>query len=362
MPTQFVLYPIQRIARDLNHGGPDDDHFDDSILPLATIEGATIEDISSLIRDGEFDDLKGHLSDDSIKLLQRIKYAIVHRAEDFEDNGNGRYTLARDLLTRSQNIVAEIAACLRLIRPTSQRTQMYSGAITQDGKFSTKVLNHPLTFVASPENQSLFTISTQDIRDLLIYAPLFRAAMHGPYWKFRMAVQMHEAGHFQNTDWKARYFLWTSALESLFTSNPTIGRKQHSGSLVASERIMDHLGRNTSIYPPRELTSLQADPGVTVQDVINDLYCLRNHIAHGDKVPDYYSEPTVRVGQMGPLSRADMLMEAISFIVRRSLLKILRDGLLNHFQEGPSSEAYFTDKGLTLKQLPRPLQYHNCRG
>jgi hypothetical protein len=361
MLTQFSLYPIQRIARHISLGGIDDEHFDSSILPKTTVEGATIEDVSAVIREGEFEFLRGHYPNKSIKELEAIKYAIIHRAADFEDDGKGGFVLANELLKRSENIVAEIAACLRLIRPTSQKTQICSGAITRDGAFSTRHLNDPLTFVNSPQNQVLFTIRTSDIKELLDYAPLFRAAMHGPYWKFRMAVQLHEAGHFQNTEWKARYFLWTSALESLFTSNPTSNRRQHSGSLVASERIMEHLGANTSIYPSGELTSLQADPGITVQDVIGDLYCLRNHIAHGDKVPDYYYEPTNRVGSWGALARNDMLMEAISFIVRRSILKILRDGLLHHFQDGPSSEAYFTAKGLTLRQLPQPLQYYCCK-
>src|SRR5580698_135125 len=137
MLTQFAPYPIQRVARDLSHGGPDDDHFDESILPLTTVEGATIEDVSPLFAEDEFDYLKGHFSDESIKLLRRLKFAIVHRAADFEENGDGRFTLAHDLLTRSQTIVAEIAACLRLIRPTSQRTQMLTGRITREGRFTT---------------------------------------------------------------------------------------------------------------------------------------------------------------------------------------------------------------------------------
>jgi hypothetical protein len=55
MLTQFSLYPISSIARDLMHGGADDENFDDSLLPLPLMEGATIEDISSLISADEFE-------------------------------------------------------------------------------------------------------------------------------------------------------------------------------------------------------------------------------------------------------------------------------------------------------------------
>jgi hypothetical protein len=362
MPTQFAMYPIQRIAQGMNYGGPDDYHFDPSILPITTVEGATIEDVSALFAEDEFDYLKGHLTDDSINLLRRIKYAIVHRADDFEDNGNGRYTLARDLLIRSQNIVAEIAACLRLIRPTAQRTQMLSGGIRREGGFSIRVFNDPISSVELPANQLHFTVSTEDIQELIFYAPLFRAAMQGENWKFRMAVSMHELGHFQNYDWKARYFLWSSALEGLFTSKPRTNWQEHSGARVASERIKDLLGATTSIYPPRELISLQSDPGITVGDVIGDVYCLRNHIAHGDKVPDYYYQLTDRFGPMGQLKRVEMLLEAISFVIRNSLLKILKDNLVSHFQDGPSSEAYFTGKRLTKSLLHTSLRTYICKG
>ena len=54
MLTEFSLYPISSVARDLMHGGADDENFDDSALPFPLIEGATIEDISSLISADEF--------------------------------------------------------------------------------------------------------------------------------------------------------------------------------------------------------------------------------------------------------------------------------------------------------------------
>jgi hypothetical protein len=116
---------------------------------------------------------------------------------------------------------------------------------------------------------------------------------------------------------------------------------------VAKERIKEMLGPGTSVYPPEELSRLEANPSLTVADVLDEIYCLRNHIAHGDMIPGHYFQTTGRSSLNGPLVRIDMLIENISFIVRRSLLKIMKDNLLAHFRDAASSEAYFDTLQLT---------------
>jgi hypothetical protein len=342
------MYPIERTAHKFPRGFDDDD-FNATLLPLEIIEGARIEDVSSLITDDEFNVFKHELGTRAIEKLEKIKYAIIHRFPEHEIDSDGKFHAASELLHRSQNIVAEIAACLRIIRPTSQHTQMCFGHVKDDGTLFNIGFNNPLEFVDAPQNQKLFRVRTSDIQDLIYYAPLFRAAMQGPYWKFRMAVQMHEAGHFQNTEWKARFFLWTSALESIFTSQSL--DRQHAGSFVASERIKFLLGSGSSIYPPGELMSIQKNPNLTVADVIRDIYCLRNNIAHGDKVPDHYFYATGRDDLNGGVNKVSMLLEAVCFILRQSILTILKKGLIQHFADGPSAERYFAAHNLTRKFL-----------
>jgi len=82
-----------------------------------------------------------------------------------------------------------------------------------------------------------------------------------------------------------------------------------------------------------------ANPNLTVADIVDEIYCLRNHIAHGDKIPEYYYQAIGRSEFGTDLNRIDLLIEAISFIVRRSLLKILKNNLLSHFQDSGSSEV-----------------------
>ena len=74
-------------------------------------------------------------------------------------------------------------------------------------------------------------------------------------------------------------------------------------------------------------------------------------MAHGDKIPDPFFQDVLRHGLNGDVVKAEVLMEAASFIIRKSLLKILRDGLLNHFTDASSAEAYFSTQNLTKSAL-----------
>lgn len=50
-----------------------------------------------------------------------------------------------------------------------------------------------------------------------------------------------------------------------------------------------------------------------------------------------------------------VLFEAQSFIIRESLLRILKDNLLCHCENASASEAYFGNEGLTRKTLKARL-------
>ena len=209
---------------------------------------------------------------------------------------------------------------------------------------------------ASVPNQRLFFIRSSDIEKLRFYAPRFIEAIEGDHSKYIMAVDMYQSGFFQHSYWKVRFFLWTAALEALFTSHTS---EEHRGSLVAKERIKWVLGEDTLIYPSDELTEFDTDPKLKVRDVIDEIYCLRNHIAHGDRLPQYYFETVGRKAiDESPIYMGEMLSEAISSIVRQSLLVILERGLISHFKDAPTAENYF--KGHTKSILKRRSNPKTC--
>lgn len=338
----------------------DDDDFDPMIVPFKITDDLTIEDVSDLIPEDEFEIYRPVLGTYSHELIERIKYAIVHRYTQYEIDGlNRAITFGFTTTEHSQTLVRSAAACLRLIRPMTQHLQLFQGEINDRGHFCRIGFDTPLDSVMNPIAHRTLSFRTVDAQNLKFYLPLFLAAMNGHYWKFRMAVHMHESGCFQNNDWRAKFFLWTTAVESLFTTQSP--RSENSGSLVAIERIKFFLGSKTSIYPPDELSSAYVDPNLRIEDVVRELYCLRNHIAHGDRIPDYYFQQAGRQDILkGDISRYDMLLEAVSFIIRHSLLKILRENLLDKFADVSESDSYFRAQGLTRTTLRSRLPQHPC--
>ena len=193
--------------------------------------------------------------------------------------------------------------------------------------------------------QKLFRLRNKDVDRLKVVAPMFLAAIKEKS-KFNISAEFFNAGYFSTRYWQARFNLWCTALEALFTSNHT----DHRGSLVAKERIRFFLGPKTLINEAGDIPSDQPQPSTTVEGVLDDLYELRNCMAHGDYPPDRFWE-IIRWDYADSVNRVEMLNEALSRIVRASLLRILEDGLLPHFKDGPSSQSYFAAHKLTKPEL-----------
>jgi len=335
MQNKINLYAIHGISHDW-----EDEPFDESKLPCPIIPTVTIENVSSMFGEDAFRIFEADLSKRDLKSLKAVKYAIVHRFQTTSYHDEESQKL------ESGQIVYNIAACLRLIRPMRQFAMWIHGTPRDDGTLDVGGFDHPAELMEVPAIQKDFRLRNRDIEELQKLGPKFVDALAGEYWKFRMPLGLQDAAHFIDNQWKARMTLACSAIEAIYTSQ-TLDR-EHSGSRVAKARIKWFLGEKTSIYAPGDVPSFYLGGGKepTISDVLDDLYEVRNCIAHGDRVPDRHF---AQVGSVG----LTVLEEAASFIVRASLLKMLRDDLLEHFKGGPESQAYFASHDLIRSRLPK---------
>ena len=203
-----------------------------------------------------------------------------------------------------------------------------------------------------PSIQKDFRLRNRDIAELQSLAPKYLAGLAGEYWKFRMPLSLQDAAHFIDNQWKARMSLSCSAIESIFSSQTQ--DHEHSGGRLVKARIKWFLGENTSIYAPGDVPSfVLRGKEPTIGNVLDDLYDVRNFLAHGDRVPDkYFSQFSHSAGYTTTeTNQLAVLEEAASFIVRASLIKMLQDDLLENFKGGPESQAYFTKYGLVNSRL-----------
>jgi len=255
---RVTLYPVAGLA-----GAWEDEPFNHSQLPATIVPGVTLEDVSSMFHDETWKWVAHEIGKRDLEVLERVKHAIVHRYASSQ-YGTGEPEMA------SARVVNEIAACLRLIRPMRQFALMISGPLKADGVIQIQSFDHPVHLMEIPEIQKGFALRDRDLGELQSVAPQFVTAMAGDYWKFRMPVSLYEAGHFQDREWKARFSLWTSAIEAIFTSQTR--DREHSGSFVAKARIKWFLGETTKIYTPGDVPSfMPAQDEPTIGEIIDDL-------------------------------------------------------------------------------------------
>lgn len=348
--THFSLYAIYG----LSHENWGNHRFDLSRLPFEIVDGVCIEDVSGCFRENEFHYVEKKLGSDATEDLKGIKYALVHRfngAATFEDK---EFIPEHEHVTNSEKLLGNIAGCLRLIRPMRQTASHMRGTIKEDGTFYIDSFQSSANMMDVPEVQKLYLLRDQDADDLKLLAPKFLRAFKARCLKFILAARFHELGHWQSGEFgMARYMLWSSAIESIYTTR----HAQHSNSTVAKARIKWFLDAGTSIYEPDDfpLEMTAPDPPITVGNVVEELYELRNCLAHGDTIPDKFFKDVLRQGYNGDLNIYSVLFEAQSFIIRKSLLRILRDGLTAHFADAPASEAYFTTHKLRLNDIRPPV-------
>jgi hypothetical protein len=311
----------------------------------------SIKDVSHLLDDETFILVEKCLSQDDVKKMRSIKYAIVH---EYEAYGSGaiRVDDSQTPDERSEYLTRMAAACLTIIRPMRQRAMLVQGEIDEKGHLSLNHFEHPIE-LETPMLHRLFHLRSGDAEELRELLPMFMEAYEKDIEKFKMAVEFYWTGHYNYQFPKPRFLLWVAALEAIYTSQ----LPEHKGKLVATERIKFFLGEKTPIYTKRDMPVNSQLPAYTVTDVVDDIYNVRNCIAHGERIPDKYFAKYRRRHLGGELVESmDVLYESLSFLVRATLIKILRQKVLGEFENGHSSAAFFSRFGLVDSKLRKKLQ------
>lgn len=316
------LIPLEKIA---------DPIFDLSKLPFTIVPGVQVADVSSLLPPSEFEYMKSEVGSYQLRYFtSTVKYGFVHRYElsDLDDD---------DTTRNKKDLLNNVFCLLRLIRP-HRRQGGVQGDITS-GSISFKQTTFPHDTLDVPEALKLFAVRNKDLEELVTLLPDFLKAMQGPYWPFRMATQYYYMGYEIN-DWKGRFLYWgSSALHALYS---------HSEKKIVP-RVKAFLGENTLIYEPKEHPDFEFLPPnpLTIKDVLGDVNEVRNCIAHGDKIPDKFFAPGGgRQTLGGAVNYLTVLDDSLSFIIRQSLLRILRDKLVEQFKSRHQYSMYWKTLGV----------------
>jgi predicted amino acid-binding ACT domain protein len=324
---------------------------------ILAAENLTIEDVSQVIAPDAFSLWKSEcfLSRDTARDLEGTTYAIVRRYSTETE---------RDvkLESYSAEVVDMAVACLSLIRPTRRsRAGSVTGRLIANGVFVPQSFR-TTNFVEVPEIQKLFTIRSQDIdllRNLLpefiqLYQRDGTGELKDEYEPIRMAVQLYDQAY-EIPHWKARHILWWAAIESLYGNNEDAVIARIYAFLGNKDMS---LGFQRSIYEKGDIPSCftpSPDQDHKLGEVVPLIYRVRNESAHGQKVPNprftHVSHPLDC-----SVCLLDVLAEAVTFIIRKTVIEILRRGFRDKFKDrGTREDFWLREYGLNSKQSKKRL-------
>jgi len=322
-------------------------------------EGITVEDVSSLITEDTFSLWKEdcYISKDTAEALENISYAIVHRY-------TSKYERDLDFDQHSTHLINCAVACLGLIRPTRpSRAMNIPGVIKRDGTFEPHGFSATNVPAEVPEIQKLFTIRKQDIELLSVVLPEFlkvyvkdsQGKLTDEYEPLRMAIQLYGEAY-SITYWKARHILWWSAIEALF-GNPETSSMARIYALFGNDDLVR--GFNRSIYDAGDIPDCCGHSSYTdhtLGETVPLIYDVRNYSAHGQKVPDAHFSPVAHPFGAKVIG-IDTLAEAVTFIIRKTIIGILQQGFRKNFIDRDARDDFWLYKfGLNKRQSKKRLE------
>jgi hypothetical protein len=324
--NEIIIHPIYALAAEWCEAP-----FDLTLLPFDVCDGIAIEDVSELFSEKTFSWVGDGLGRGDQEILSGVRHALVRRQEIEND-----HIVVGPHGSQKAEPIEAVMACLRIVRPMRERLGIMRGEVRRDGTLNIKRFGVPYNVINVPDVEKLFTFRTQDAMLLRMLAPRMLRATSGAYWKVRMATEFYQLGHFQQLHWKSRIFSRCSAIEAVFSS------KSRRGSGIVKDRIKAFLGEHTCIYDQGDIPSYHPQArDITIGSILDYIYEVRNCLAHGDKLPDYLFGTILRQGIAGPLNVIAVVDEAVSFIARKSIQRILADDLLEEFRDSDSADRYF---------------------
>jgi hypothetical protein len=310
--------------------------FDTSKLPFEVLPQIEIADVSVLLPPSLFAHMKDEVGRHRMYYLESTnKFALKHQYE--VETPFGVTSIAPEHTeTSSDSLMNLVYACLKLIRPTREQGGVRA-EVGQDGKIAVRSVSFADGRLDLPVGEKLYALRNKDLDLLAAVIQPFVKTMQGEYWPFRMAVEYYDRGYAVN-DGKARYLYWgSSAVHALYSSqNEKITR-----------RVKAFLGADTLIYDPAdrpEFEFLQPST-LTIGDVIEDINEVRNCVAHGRRILNKFFN-TKRKGLNGDVTLIQVLEDALGFIIRGTLLRIIKDDLIEHFKTEHDVSVYWKSKGL----------------
>lgn len=266
-----------------------------------------------------------YLSKHDVEKMQGWRYALIHRySEEEYMHGEGEL--------QSRDLLHKVFLGLRIVRPSKTPYQYLHARVKPDGSFDPSGFSRaemPLTVFPC---DSWAPVRRKDAELLRAITPNLLRVYETKCQSVRRAVNILEMGYISQFP-DVKQLLWVTGLETLFTS------AKFNGAPVLIRRLRQFLGSKTRVYEQANFAAQVAVPSLKLKDVLEDIYLVRNRLAHGEWIPESFM---TRPGYaLGAKSYADILLEATGIVLRMALIKILNESLLETFGDKDRLDGYF---------------------
>ena len=332
---KITVTPVSGVSDALMDGAA----FPAADLPFEVYRGVFLANVNEQVRNADYSLwARDFLSKEDVNQLQGWHYALIHYFDSEE------YSTS-DPEERSRAQVQQVFLGLRIVRPSWTPYQYLRAVVQPDGSLSPSAFSKAaVKRLTVPSCDAANTIRNMDADLLRMIMPALLDSYRSDRAPVTRAMRIFELGYISQP-FDVKQLMWVTALDSLFTS------ARHWGSDLAIRRIKNFIGADSRIYDLVEFPTHVTVPSFTVGDVAGDIYKLRNKFAHGEWVPkEYLDRPGYRGKAGNPLSYADVLLEATSIILRMSLIRILKDDLLEVFRSKDALDWHFSRHGLVNKR------------
>ena len=276
--------------------------------PYELADGISIREISSIRWD--VSSVKGFISERDREDLADTRYWLCAAKHVFGDVGDELY-----------EATTHAAMALQIICPIGAKHTFLKFQQTSEG-WDNIGSYHPRDLLST----NLGRITHLEHQGLTHFEPVYagiRRAFAEKLVRLQNPVLLLEHGMQNNVNLGSLMFVM--ALDMLFMAGEISPFMQRMGGF---------LGLDSLIFPPDSLMNYQ--PKTTVREVINDLYDLRNIIAHGQEIPKQpYRERRDLISTGGQRINHDvyyyseLMLESGLFMLTTALRKVFTEGLFD---------------------------------
>jgi hypothetical protein len=277
---------------------------------IPILSNVAVEAMDRLLTPANFSVWQDQIAPRSLKSLSSARLALVHR---FSSAG----PIGRDE-EESRALLFRVFTCLRLLKPTRAEFAVVQLKFTEDGRSDVfKVEEPPQAPLNVPMSEAINMFSAADIGELAHKIGPFLRGLDTAPDSLRRAIRFLNIGYQGIHDPVIQIITWLMGIESVF--NDASHEPPPRDELL--RRIMTSVGPDSDVYEGSEMRDYLGPSTLTVRDVVSDLFDLRDRFVHGMWIPDEWKN---RVGHGTPggtaVPYADVLREAASYVLRRSIL------------------------------------------